>query len=463
MQKMSSLVISLAVLLLACSGADDPLPVPEKPDLEIKWEISPASTTLSSGGETKNIIVQANGNWTVTSNRQWSTLSPGSGGNGQTVVKITAPVNPTDEIREAELTFVSGEYSHTYQVAQEAGELVVEWSLEPRISDFPSAGDTKSITITSNADWQVSSNQPWVSLSTGRGEKGVAVIEATVTSNTGVKNRIAELSFVSGNYSRTHYINQEADIDENYVPAGYTMVWSEEFNAGRLNDGKPALPDTGKWWYEVMGKGAVNNELQTYVDNGFRGTDTVAAVHDGTLKIIAQKNGNDIISARVNTTEAWTYGYFEARLRVPGGKGTWPAFWMMPRNFENWPLDGEIDIMEYVGYQPNVVHATVHTHSYNHMIGTQKGASRTIENAEIQFHVYAVEWTPDYIKGFVDGEEYFHFDNDGTGNKHTWPFDAPFYLKLNLAWGGDWGGAQGVDETKLPAVYEIDYVRVYQK
>src|SRR5690554_2074108 len=171
MQKMSSLVISLAVLLLACSGADDPLPTPEKPEVEIKWEISPASTTLSSEGDTKNIIVQGNGNWAVTSNQPWSTLSPSSGGNGQTVVKITAPVNPMDERRVAELTFVSGEYSHTYQVAQEAGELVVEWSLEPRISDFPSAGDTKSITITSNADWQVSSDQPWVSLSTGGARK----------------------------------------------------------------------------------------------------------------------------------------------------------------------------------------------------------------------------------------------------------------------------------------------------
>ncbi|MBF6628083.1 MAG: glycoside hydrolase family 16 protein, partial [Proteiniphilum sp.] len=217
-----------------------------------------------------------------------------------------------------------------------------------------------------------------------------------------------------------------------------------------------------KWWYENLQKGAVNNELQTYV-GGYRGTDTVAAIHDGTLKIIARKSGSDIISARINTIEGWTYGYFEARLRVPGGKGTWPAFWMMPKNFTSWPLDGEIDIMEYVGYQPNVVHSTVHTEAYNHMIGTQKGATKTIQNAETAFHIYAVEWTADYIKGFVDGEAYFRFDNDGKGDKKTWPFNVPFYLKLNLAWGGDWGGAQGVDESKLPATYEIDYVRVYQK
>lgn len=246
------------------------------------------------------------------------------------------------------------------------------------------------------------------------------------------------------------------------IPEGYNLVWSEEFNAERHSNGKPALPDSEKWWYENLPKGAVNNELQTYV-GGFRYTDTVAAIYDGTLKIIAKKIGNDVISARINTIEAWTYGYFEARLRVPGGKGTWPAFWMMPKNFTAWPLDGEIDIMEYVGYDPNVVHSSIHTQSYYHSIGTQKTASKEIENAEIEFHVYAVEWTAEYIKGFVDGVEYFRFDNDGTGNKHTWPFNAPFYLKLNLAWGGDWGAAQGIDESALPATYEIDYVRVYQK
>jgi beta-glucanase (GH16 family) len=119
--------------------------------------------------------------------------------------------------------------------------------------------------------------------------------------------------------------------------------------------------------------------------------------------------------------------------------------------------------MEYVGYDPNFVHSSVHTQSYYHTIGTQKTAKKEISNAETEFHIYAVEWTKDYIKGFVDGVEYFRFDNDGTGNKHTWPFDAPFYLKLNLAWGGDWGAAQGIDESALPATYEIDYVRVYQK
>ncbi len=369
---MNLILSALLVLLSACGEKNDPNPVTPKPGVDVKWTISPATVALAPKGETKSVIVEANGEWTVKSDQTWCTVNPTQGFSGQTSLKITATGNSQTESRTAQLTFSSGENSQTYIVSQEA-----------------------------------------------------AVIE-------------------------------------NHVPDGYTLVWEEEFNADRLNGGKPALPDEVKWWYENFPKGTVNNELQTYV-GGFLGPDTVAAIYDGTLKIIARKQGNEVISARINTIDSWTYGYFEARLRVPGGRGTWPAFWMMPKNFEHWPLDGEIDIMEYVGYQPNIVHSSVHTQAYNHVQGTQKTGTKTIQNAETEFHIYAVEWTADYIKGFVDGEEYFRFDNDGEGNKHTWPFNAPFYLKLNLAWGGDWGGAQGIDESKLPAVYEIDYVRVYQK
>ena len=342
-------------------------------------------------------------------------------------------------------------------------EVEVKWSFNPASLEFPANGETRSVVVTSNGDWIVTSGESWCSTDPKTGHNGQTSLRITATGNPHLTPRTAELTFTSGKYSGSYTVSQAAATIENHVPEGYNLVWQEEFNDDRLSGGKPALPNTDKWWYENLPKGAVNNELQTYV-GGFRGTDTVAAIHDGTLKIIAKKVGSDILSARINSTESWTYGYFEARLRVPGGKGTWPAFWMLPEKENlNWPLDGEIDIMEYVGYQPNVVHSTVHTGAYNHMIGTQKGAQKTISGAETQFHIYAVEWTADYIKGFVDGEEYFRFNNDGTGNKDTWPFNVPFYLKLNLAWGGDWGGAQGVDESKLPATYEIDYVRVYQK
>lgn len=135
---------------------------------------------------------------------------------------------------------------------------------------------------------------------------------------------------------------------------------------------------------------------------------------------------------------------------------------MMPVNVKCWPEDGEIDIMEEVGHEPNIVLSTIHCAAYNHTLGTQKSGNRSLPTAQAEFHVYAVEWTDDFIKGYVDGECYFTFMNDKAGDRNTWPFDSPFYIKLNLAWGGNWGGAKGVDETSLPAIYEIDYVRVYQ-
>ncbi|WP_347084040.1 glycoside hydrolase family 16 protein, partial [Bacteroides thetaiotaomicron] len=161
--------------------------------------------------------------------------------------------------------------------------------------------------------------------------------------------------------------------------------------------------------------------------------------------------------------ESWKYGYFEARLKLPTGKGTWPAFWMMPKNYTAWPDDGEIDIMEEVGYNANYVSSAIHCKAYHHSIGTQKTGETFLPTAQTEFHVYALEWTEDFIRTFVDGKQLFRFDNDKASNRNTWPFNAPFYLKLNLAWGGDWGGAQGVDESALPATYEIDYVRVFQK
>lgn len=249
-----------------------------------------------------------------------------------------------------------------------------------------------------------------------------------------------------------------------YVPEGYTLTWADEFD-DKTDNGKPLVrPDKGEWYYETGGGGWGNNELQYYV-SGITGQDTLAAVKNGVLTIKAIKKtiaSSPYASIRMNTTKAWQYGYFEMKAKMPTGRGTWPAFWMLSENFTNWPLDGEIDIMEYVGYDPNVVHGTIHTQSYNHMLGTQRGNYKKIENAESEYHVYALKWTADKIRVYVDGYNYFTFSNDEMNNKNTWPFNSPFYLKLNLAIGGNWGGAQGVDETILSASYQIDYVRVYQ-
>ncbi|MDZ7776765.1 MAG: family 16 glycosylhydrolase [Bacteroidales bacterium] len=148
---------------------------------------------------------------------------------------------------------------------------------------------------------------------------------------------------------------------------------------------------------------------------------------------------------------------------MPAGRGTWPAIWMLPTDWEygGWPSSGEIDIMEYVGYNPDVIHQTLHTQAYNHQSGTEQGNISNVETAEEEFHLYAIEWTEDKIQFFVDGRLRFTFENEGTWQK--WPFDKRFHLLLNVAIGGDWGGAQGVDDSIFPVQMEVDYVRVYQK
>lgn len=253
-------------------------------------------------------------------------------------------------------------------------------------------------------------------------------------------------------------IKRQAKSTDNFLPdKAYKLVWNDEFNVPNNS-----LPDSSKWLYQTGANGWGNNEIQNYIA-GVKDADTCALVSNGTLKIIAKKVGNEVISIRLNSKKSWKYGYFAAKMKLPKGKGTWPAFWMLPPNMKSWPLDGEIDIMENVGYAPDTVYASIHTKSYNHVIGTQKTSPFVTANADTEFHVYSMESTPDEIRSFVDGKLYFTFKNDKTGHLETWPFNKPFLIILNLAWGGGWGGKFGVDNSALPTTFEIDYVRVYQK
>ncbi len=233
----------------------------------------------------------------------------------------------------------------------------------------------------------------------------------------------------------------------------YHLVWSDEFS-------RPGAPDPDNWDYDLGGHGWGNNEVQNYtnsISNAF--------VQDGRLVIRAIKSGTTWTSARLVTRHKrdFLYGRMEVRARLPVGRGTWPAVWMLPtdRAYGGWPDSGEIDIMEHVGYDPGVVHGTIHTKAYNHKIGTQVGGTVQVPDFNTGFHTYAIEWTPGKIEFFVDGEAYFRFENDGRGNFATWPFDQRFHLLLNIAIGGDWGGAQGIDPALTEATMEVDFVRVY--
>lgn len=235
------------------------------------------------------------------------------------------------------------------------------------------------------------------------------------------------------------------------------MVWNDEF-------GTAGLVDQTKWSYEVGGSGWGNNELQYYTANRLEN----ARVENGYLTIEARKElyeGKDYTSARLVSTNKgdWLYGRFEVKAKLPGGKGTWPAIWMLPTTwiYGNWPSSGELDIMEYVGYDPGKVHGSVHTEAYNHVIGTQKTSTVDVTDAETAFHTYAIEWTSEKVDFFVDDTKYFSFANEHKDYK-VWPFDQPFHFILNLAVGGNWGGAQGVDPNIWPQSMVVDFARVYQ-
>ncbi len=236
-------------------------------------------------------------------------------------------------------------------------------------------------------------------------------------------------------------------------------VWADEFD-------KEGLPETSKWTYDTGGHGWGNRELQYYTANRAEN----ALVKGGFLLITARKEdreGKAYTSARMVSKAGWKYGYIEIRARLPKGRGTWPALWMLPvshweKGGPRWPLCGEIDIMEHVGYDEGVVHGTVHTQAYNHMAGTQKGKQATVADATSEFHVYGLDWRADHIEILVDGKPYFSFANEGKG-KEVWPFDEPFRLLMNIAVGGNWGGGKSVDEAVFPQEMAIDYVRVYEK
>lgn len=245
----------------------------------------------------------------------------------------------------------------------------------------------------------------------------------------------------------------------------YKLVWHDEF------DGK-GLPDSTKWNYEVgdgcpANCGWGNNQLQYYTEK----REVNARLESGYLVIEARKeafNGAEYTSARLITRGKadWRYGRIEVRARLPYGRGTWPSIWMLPETFEvptRWPDDGEIDIMEHVGYQMDMVQATAHSNGYNNMLGTQKMGYIQLTSVDKRFHTFSIDWTPTKIEWFVDGKKYHKMVDDGTGSD-GWPFNKnPFYLILSLAVGGNWAGSQGIDESIWPQHLEVDYVRVYQR
>jgi beta-glucanase (GH16 family) len=232
------------------------------------------------------------------------------------------------------------------------------------------------------------------------------------------------------------------------VNVAVSLLWSDEFNT-------PGAPDAAKWGYDIGAGGWGNNESQYYTNRN-----TNVEVSGGTLKIKALKetfSGSQYTSARLLSKDKFSfkYGKIEARAKLPVGIGTWPAIWMLGSNFPTagWPACGEIDIMEHLGRDLNKIFATLH---YPNNFGANgPGGSVVISNATTEFHKYTADWTATSIKFYVDDMLFYTF-----ANNNSLPFNQNFFLILNIALGGNFGGT--IDPSFNSAMMEIDYIRIYQ-
>jgi hypothetical protein len=254
--------------------------------------------------------------------------------------------------------------------------------------------------------------------------------------------------FISA-YKGNKFISKNITIT---IKVNTGLIFSDEFDS-------PGSPNTSKWTYDIGATGWGNNESQYYTNR----TDNVV-IANGILKIIAKKEnyeGAEYTSTRMKTQGKFDfkYGKVEVRAKLPIGKGTWPAIWMLGSNITtaDWPACGEVDIMEHAGNRQGIVQSAMHTlSSYGN---TSNVGSQTLADVSTSFHVYAVEWTSEKMIFSVDGKVHYTY-NPATKNSSTWPFDAKQFLILNVAMGGTFGGT--IDPAFTQSNMEIDYVRVYQ-
>lgn len=243
------------------------------------------------------------------------------------------------------------------------------------------------------------------------------------------------------------------------VPDGFsTLVFSDEFDA----DG---MPDSTKWCCEV---GYLRNGERQYYTPGhnIECRDGVLAIELRNDSALMDNELCPITSGSLTTLGlgAWKYGYMEIRAKVPTSLGIWPSIRLLPAEqvYGSWPRSGEIDIMEHVGHNPGMIHFSAHSERFNHIRSTQRRMSASLPDAVGEFHIYALKWTPEALIWLYDGKEQYRIECGEREDWTTWPFDSEFYLALSLAYGGSWGGAEGVDDTALPQRFEIDYVRIFQ-
>ena len=244
-----------------------------------------------------------------------------------------------------------------------------------------------------------------------------------------------------------------------YIPEGYELVWNDEFEG-------EGLPDSNNWGYQTGAHGWGKKEMQYYTE----ARPMNVRVEDGKLIISAVYEPNAPVpytSTRLvskNKAE-FTYGFFDIRAKLPSGRGLVAGLWMVGDTVTQigWPNAGEIDIMEYAGFKPDSVYGTSQSVSANYVRGTSISSPFYLPSASTEFNNYSLYWDRDELIWYVNGEEYHRQDRLANFNYNNWPYSWPFYLIMNVAVGGTWGGQQGIDNGVFPAEMEVDYIRVYQE
>jgi beta-glucanase (GH16 family) len=241
---------------------------------------------------------------------------------------------------------------------------------------------------------------------------------------------------------------------------GWELVWSDEFDGP-----EGQLPDP-RWWNFDVGTDWGNQQLEYDTDR----PENASLDGNGNLAITARREsfmGRSYTSARITTAGRFeqAYGKFSARIKLPLGQGYWPAFWLLGSDFETvgWPQSGEIDVMEYRGQEPTVVHGTVHGPGYSAGRGVSARYAIPSGRLDDDFHVYSVEWEEGVIRWYLDDELFHVVTRTTVQGRGDWVFDHPFYIILNVAIGGTFSGGAPTPDVRFPQSMLVDWIRVYEQ
>lgn len=412
-----------ALCLVACNSASDQANVTEAPKVEkeaIGTIIIDANDFLSAEGVDKS---EAN-HVSITNEKVWM----------EYVVNIPE----------------AGRYQFEIS-ASAASDSASVW-----VEDYIDNKDDRTYNITGSIDLPKNENFLASSVDGSPLNKGIHQIKLHVE---GGNVKIDKFSF---RLMKKHQLTPKT-LTQKTEGTEWKIAWSDEF------DGE-GIPDTSKWTFDIGDWGWGNNELQYYTEHRTKN----ARLENGNLIIEAHKDdmSKQWTSARLTTRGKVTfrYGRIEFRAKVPPFRGNWAAGWTLGDKYVDelsWPYCGEIDILESVGYEMDdetgdgEAHASVHCGAYYFKLGNHHTGTVDVKNMHKEFHTYAVDWTPDGITAYVDDQEYFKYDD--TSTELAWPFNDSQNIILNLAIGGGWGGAKGLDENMTSQQFVLDYVRVYEK